>query len=119
MGTARLNSENQSQDNIGRAQSAVNHLLTILCLHTRFPLQIKRSSFRPLPFQKSADYLLAVSYIVTMQNRWPRMHVVTQRSPTNSLKSCLGLDAFYAVPRLLKYLNLHQDFHQCIYKSHY
>ena len=22
------------------------------------------------------------------------MHVVTQRSPTNSLKSCLGLDAF-------------------------
>ena len=27
------------------------------------------------------------------------MHVVTQRSPTNSLKSCLGLDAFYAVPK--------------------
>ena len=27
------------------------------------------------------------------------MHVVTQRSPTNSLKSCLGLDAFYAIPR--------------------
>ena len=44
---------------------------------------------------------------ITMQSRWPRMDVVTQRSPTNSLKSCLGLTVSSHVRTIGKILKQH------------